>query len=350
MKLEKRFTRGISVDAGVLSGVAIRYGETATIGGNMRERFERGAFGESAGARADVILNLHHDRRRPIARTGDGGNLTLEDSSDALRVTATDLTMGDGAAAVAMIKRGILRGLSVEFVTERERRAADGERVIERARLMGVAVVDRPAYEGAIVSARATSGGGGDAVELRAKGQGVTGLIAFDTDYIIRDRWRLRDSFAAGGRGRRDRVRKQRIRPGAFDDSIADADNEIMLTMGRGYDRPLASKFANTLALTTDNNALRFDAPVIPEAASYVKDFRAAMESGAASYGAYPMMRLSTRDGAREIIPEADNAGVNIEVINEASLHGIAIVARAPKGNPGAVDVAARRAAAMRWR
>ena len=127
--------------AGRVEGVAVRYGDTASLPG-FRERFERGAFGDVAAL--DVIANLQHDRTRPLARTG-GGGLTLADGPGALRAAIELPDTRDGADAAALLRRGVLRGLSLEFRVEGERFEA-GVRIVERAALRGLALVDRPAY------------------------------------------------------------------------------------------------------------------------------------------------------------------------------------------------------------
>lgn len=150
MKTERRFApiehRG---DGRVVSGTAIRYGDTAALPFG-RERFEVGAFGELGTA--DVILNVAHDRGRPIARTG-GGGLTLDDDATRLAMHAELPETREANDALANVRAGILRGLSIEFRAERERMAGN-VRIIERARLTGIALVDRPAYPESGVQAR----------------------------------------------------------------------------------------------------------------------------------------------------------------------------------------------------
>ena len=81
MKIERRFTE-LRQEGRRLSGVAIRYGSIAVFPWG-RERFEAGSFGNVS--QLDVILNSHHVRARPLARSG-GGGLELFD-------TATELTI-----------------------------------------------------------------------------------------------------------------------------------------------------------------------------------------------------------------------------------------------------------------
>ena len=55
---------------------------------------------------------------------------------------------------LALVRAKVLRGLSVEFLAQRERVVA-GVRVIERGTVYGLAVVDSGAYPDATVAARA---------------------------------------------------------------------------------------------------------------------------------------------------------------------------------------------------
>ena len=140
---ELRFTSGRT-----LEGTALRYGDVAEIGGGLRERFEPGAFAPVG----DVVLNSSHDRTTPLART-DGGGLEITDGADALRIKAT---LPDTTAAndtLTLVKTRVLRGLSIEFKALRER-FEDGVRVVERALLSGIAVVDVAAYANSTVEAR----------------------------------------------------------------------------------------------------------------------------------------------------------------------------------------------------
>ena len=133
-----------------ITGVAIRYGDIATLPWG-RERFEPGAFGMVENL--DVMLNSQHDRQAPLARTG-GGGLFLSDSAAALGIKAD---MPDTQAAndvLELVRKKVLRGLSIEFQATAERQEND-LRIVERADLYGVAVVDKPAYPGTDIAARA---------------------------------------------------------------------------------------------------------------------------------------------------------------------------------------------------
>ena len=52
---------------GIIAGTALDYADVADIAGRFKERFEPGSI-----AWDDVILNIQHDRRSPVARTGNG--------------------------------------------------------------------------------------------------------------------------------------------------------------------------------------------------------------------------------------------------------------------------------------
>ena len=130
-----------------ISGTAMKYGDVATLPWGEKERFEPGAFGEVGGL--DVVLNAQHDRGQPLART-IGGTMRLSDIGGELRIEADlpDTTIANDA--IANIRAGILRGFSVEFIPEKTRQEGqDGGSVtivVEKAKLRGIGVVDRPAY------------------------------------------------------------------------------------------------------------------------------------------------------------------------------------------------------------
>ena len=134
-----------------LSGVVVRYGAEADLR-VFRERILPGAFNAE-----DVLLNIQHDRGRPIARTGAG--LVLTDSDAELRMAATLPDTRHARDAMEGVRAGLLRGLSVEMeVREQDWEDAPGGgalRVVKGASLLGVALVDRPAYHDSTVEARA---------------------------------------------------------------------------------------------------------------------------------------------------------------------------------------------------
>ena len=146
--VEYRFL-GMRQAGRVLSGTALRYGDVARIGG-QREKFLPGSFPDVE--RADILLNRQHLRERPLARS-NGGGLTVSDSPQALSIRAELPQTADSNETLELVKRGVLRGLSIEFEALRASQE-NGTRVVALAKLYAVAVVDSGAYPASTVEAR----------------------------------------------------------------------------------------------------------------------------------------------------------------------------------------------------
>ena len=133
---------------GIVSGVAVNYGEVSrqlTISG-IRERIDRGAFGQLDGP---IFANLGHQKHLLLGSFPEGG-LSFQDGPDALRFTLELPPTTTGQDAGELIRRKVLRAASIEF--RRERTRAHGRvLVVSRGRLMGLALVHRPAYPGAAI-------------------------------------------------------------------------------------------------------------------------------------------------------------------------------------------------------
>ena len=143
MTAERRAGGEVRIAGRTLTGAAMVYGDVSP---GFRERFEPGAFGD-VGA---IDVNLQHDPGVILARA-----TTLTDSPRELAVRAD---LPEGSAGLALVRRGALSGFSVEFHATAERRDAAGVRVVERADLTGLALVDRPAYPAAGAEVRARRG------------------------------------------------------------------------------------------------------------------------------------------------------------------------------------------------
>ena len=119
---------------------------------------------------------------------------------------------------------------------------------------------------------------------------------------------------------------------------------------GATFERPLGSRLAGTLELEDGPDALSFRVARLPET-SYVADFRAQQAAGSAVFGVRPLFRIPPADvvpGAVDLIPEPEAAGgALVEVIREAVLTALAVVTRAPRGNPG--ELAGRVRRRRRW-
>ena len=118
-----------------LHGVALRYNEPAR---DRPEMFLPGAF-QPIG---DVTLNLMHDQGRPLASTS-GGDLQVRDCSTQLELVAS---LRSGSAELSLLRRRALRGLSVEFRSLSEHRDSNGLRVISKAELPAIGLVDEGSY------------------------------------------------------------------------------------------------------------------------------------------------------------------------------------------------------------
>ena len=140
--VEHRLSPEFRVQGRTLSGRALVYGDVSP---DFRERFEPRAFG-TVGT---IPVNLQHDRSLVVTPSA-----VLTDSPRELRVRAD---LPEGSAALALVKRGALSGFSIEFHARAERREA-GVRVIERAELTGLALVDRGAYPQSTAEIRKRSG------------------------------------------------------------------------------------------------------------------------------------------------------------------------------------------------
>ena len=128
-----------------LSGVAIRYGDTAQ---SHRERFEAGSL------RLDdqVILDWEHDAMRALAWAPSGG-LELVDGPDAMRMAAELPPLPAADKALEEVRAGRVTGLSIRFRPVRER-MENGIRIIEEALLRGIAITRAPSYQDSRVEAR----------------------------------------------------------------------------------------------------------------------------------------------------------------------------------------------------
>ena len=116
-----------------LTGRVLAYGDVADMGA-FRETFAPRAFVELP---LTINVNLQHDPDVIVAR-----DAVLADHPRELRVRAS---LPEGSAAVQLVKRRSVDSFSIEFHALKERREA-GIRVIERAVLSGLALVDRGAY------------------------------------------------------------------------------------------------------------------------------------------------------------------------------------------------------------
>ena len=146
--IERRYVEVRADDEGrVLRGTAVTYGDVANLPFG-RERIEAGAFAPIG----DVILNASHDRSTPLARTA-GAGLELADSGERLAFSATLPETRAADDILTLVRTGVMRGASIEMRVTGQR-FESGVRIIERATLAAIGIVDSPAYPQSEIEAR----------------------------------------------------------------------------------------------------------------------------------------------------------------------------------------------------
>ena len=219
---EFRFSPLTTVEVGAphFEGVIMRYGAIGE-GPYGKEVFLPGSFGDLS--QSSILLNIQHDRSRPIARTPD--TMTLADTTSMLTLTAKPPDTTEVRDAKLMVQAKILTGLSIEFnATEHAHR--NGVRVVSRAELVGVGLVDTPAYPASTVEAR---------YESRATlSVTISGLIPYEEKL---------DCRCQTGSCTAVRLKRGSLAQAAEPDSTA------LIVMG-DYSKPIASVAKRSLQLT----------------------------------------------------------------------------------------------------
>lgn len=131
-------------------------------------------------------------------------------------------------------------------------------------------------------------------LELRDAGDGsrrLSGRFPYNSRAVIN----------SGGNGQR--PRKEVFAPRAFGFAVDDPDRDIHFLIGHSYDRPLASKKAQTFLLNDTDIALEFEAIITPDiqVSSWWTDFLATFGSGLVG-GISPGFRVAPRERVR--VPE----------------------------------------------
>ena len=244
LTVEHRAGVSFRVAGRTLSGRALVYGDTADMG-DFRERFEPGAFGEVRS----IAINLQHDPRLIVTDSA-----LLTDTARELRVRAD---LPEGSAALSLVRRGALSGFSIEFFARTERRES-GVRVIERAVLSGLALVDAAAYPGAVAEVRRRKYTKGRPARIRA-GRVLRSRIPYDRALVCEC---LRQ---AGGPACIPLARFSKSAGDgmaeAINDALAEA-RDVLAVMGE-YKRPVGSASRGTLRAvsTVDGLDLEMDLP-----------------------------------------------------------------------------------------
>lgn len=133
-----------------LSGLAVPYGKwsreiSEPFAPQFRERIERGAFGDLAGA--DIKLLFNHDPSALLARTRSG-TMSLRDTASGLRFDADLADTSIGRDVRELLARGDLSGeMSFGFYVEKDQwNPRRTERTVTAARLVELSVVVDAAY------------------------------------------------------------------------------------------------------------------------------------------------------------------------------------------------------------
>ena len=275
----------LRMDGGELAGTIVRYGDVADLGPAGRERFAPGSV-----RHGDVILNIQHDRKQPVARTGAG--LDLQDGPEALTLRARLPDTEFGRRARELVDAGILRGLSAEFVPIRDRYDG-GMRVIQRAELRGVGLVDRPAYPQSTLARAQTP------FTIQCRGPEIEGEIALGEEGSI---------SLQHGLG-------MVIEPGAI--TLAPAG--VFLLRGYDYDNALATTANGRLAVDVRTDSIRFTASRMARTAA-LRDTRQRIRAGLIN-GVVPGLRLFEYE-------DVEGANQTVRHVSKAALCEINLVAR----------------------
>ena len=286
--------------AGFVSGPVVRYGDVAHTK-RGRETVFAGAFLGLADPALPV--NIQH-RQQAAQRITNGAGLTFRDTDTALYA---DLALPDNAvghAAAEGVRDGSLTGWSSEFLPLIES-PENGGISVYRALMVGLGLVDVPAYRSSLV---VLNRGGG-------------GRFYYDRPVVKKDRGRQR---------------KESYRPKAFERGL-NSGRDVVLYLretGRGA---VASRNAGSLVLLDTAAYLEFTVEDFPntEAAA---DFIALAESDALEFGVRPLIQVPDYPDAYTDIPEVGNEDVLVRHFSDVILNGI-LITNSAGVNPDVGDV-----------
>ena len=198
-----------------------------------------------------------------------------------------------GRRARELIDAKIVRGLSAEFVPQDESYES-GMRVIKRAELHGIGLVDRPAYPASTIDMRQAVFNG----SLRLRAGAIAGFIP----------------FAIAGLVSMQNRRKMVIEPGSL--TLADS---VYLLAGFDYNASLAATAARSLNLTLKRDGIEFSTRRLP-ATTQTRDVRRRIRAGLIN-GAVPGIAVT-----ESTVSEED--GFSVERVKKGMLCEINLTAR----------------------
>ena len=282
-----------SVGDGTINGTVVTYGErTSVYGGLFDEVFEQNSLGDIR--QADVILNVMHDRKRPLARTG-GGGLNLYQEGPKVKLRAKPEDTQEARDAYRLVKAGVYRGLSMEFRAKKERFEGNLRRISE-AKLVDVGVVDRPAYSGSNVEARY--------LEMRQADDVLSGFIPYGVPILVsmsRNYWIYLEARA-------------------LTESLGE-DAEVYLLAGLSYDNTMAGSKQGSLTLEESDEGINFRASLVADTTA-VRDFKARLEANLVS-SVVPGLAQAQTESVFKVIEDRP-----VEVVRKGALCELRAVTR----------------------
>ena len=276
--------------AGVVSGPVVNYGEIATTK-RGRETVRPGSF--LGLADPGLPVTLQHSQQT-AQRITNGAGLTFRDTPTALYA---DLTLPDndiGRSAAEGVRRGELTGWSTEFVPIMEA-SEQGVIAVYRAWLVGLGLVDVPAYSSSVV--RLNRGG--------------SGRFYYDRPIVSRDR------------GRKGDVRKETYKSRAFTRGFAEG-RAVQLYLQNTGKGAVASTRTGSLVLDDTAAYLAFSVEQFASTTT-AADFIALAEADALDFGVVPLIQVPPYPDAYTDVPEPGNPDVMIREYRDVILNGLLI-------------------------
>ena len=293
--------------AGVVSGPVVRYGDVANTK-RGREVVYPGAF--LGLAEPNLPVNVQH-RQQATQRITNGAGLTFRDTDTALYA---DLQLPDnsiGHAAAAGVRDGSLTGWSSEFLPLIET-PENGGISVYRAFMVGLGLVDIPAYRSSLV---VLNRGGG-------------GRFYYDRPIVTRDR------------GKRGDVRKETYKSRAFTRGFAEG-RAVQLYLQNTGKGAVASTRTGSLVLEDTAEYLAFSVAEFPNTQA-AADFVALAESESLEFGVRPLIQVPDYPDAFTDVPELGNPDVSIREYTDVILNGLLIISD-PGVNPEVSEVRLNR-------
>ena len=143
-EIEYRYVSAVEAEGRTIAGRLVKYNEVIELRNRGREKYAVQCFDPIPRA---VFVNKQHVRSDVLAKAN------IIDSSEELRMEAKLPITNICDDVLTMIKEEVLNGLSIEF--RAVKLLWDGRcRIVEKAVLCGIGIVDIPAIQGTEISTR----------------------------------------------------------------------------------------------------------------------------------------------------------------------------------------------------